>query len=293
MMHQYLSAVGLRKLKTRQDLQRLLQWVTEAPDVFRAATLPGGDPLAMATRFFAGDAGISVVGGLDETGAIIPEWYFPCLKPDFLTSDEPVTVERKASGNGYLGMSDDYRFGMSLIFHVQNVTEMAKQEQKAGGPGFSMNRASLGLLLSDATVLLPISEDAEPISLRPDVQMSSLEEELRDAAEDPEKLERFNLDIMERYERFARNLESSDILSVVDNFFMPNGLESECYYFLGRIDSVCDYFNEMTGERFYRMNVNVNDVQFTAAVNEADLTGVPLEGYRIRAHGYLLGDVSD
>ena len=43
---------------------------------------------------------------------------------------------------------------------------------------------------------------------------------------------------------------------------------------------------------FYRMVISVNGVEFTAAVSENDLQGVPAAGLRLKAKGMLMGEFS-
>ena len=93
-------------------------------------------------------------------------------------------------------------------------------------------------------------------------------------------------------EQLSDRITREDIYSLVDNTFMPYGMESYSYYFLGDILSSALILNEITKERFYRMVVSVNGVEFTAAVSENDLQGVPAAGLRLKAKGMLMGEFS-
>ncbi len=272
-------------LRSRAELQRLIDWVADEPNDLRVVSEDYDENLAVAVRYFAGDAGVTVVGTVNEKGVLIPEFYFPCLKTNVISSDAEIRVEKEATRNGRIGMCDDYRLGMPLIFTVQNVADAAEASEL-------FHSVSLAMLLSDAVVLLPTVDGTDETLALPTDDAEEKTEELMKAAEnDPEALQRYAREAIDRYERFMNRIQETDILTLVNSFFMPHGMESECYYFLGTIRSCQDYFNELTGERYYRMTLEANGVPFTASISEADLTGAPQEGYRLRGHGWLQGNV--
>lgn len=290
-MHEFLRSIGLRSLHTKEELRRLTEWVTEAPEDMAITDAGADDNVAEATRFFAGGAGVTVVGSVREDGSVIPEYYFPCLKTDVISSDKVVNVDRLQTREGFAGMCDDPRVGTPLIFNVRNVVD-AERDFEDNEFETAFHSVSFGMLLSDATIVLPLIPEARMTEEKREEMDRRREEAMREAETSPEAFSEYAKNAIDEYERFLYHMQNTDILSMVDSFLMPYGLESECYYILGTILSEEDYFNELTGERYYRMTVEVNGITLSAVVNEADLTGIPQEGCRIRAHGWLQGFVS-
>ena len=109
---------------------------------------------------------------------------------------------------------------------------------------------------------------------------------------DLEAVGRLAREEMLRFGRAVQRIRETDVLTVVESFFMPYGMESYSYYFLGEILSSALILNEITKERYYRMVLSVNGVEFTAAIHENDLQGIPASGLRLKARGMLMGELA-
>ncbi len=290
-MHEFLRAIGLKSIKTKEQLRLLTDWVAEAPTKFRVATLSEDENLAMAERLITDSTGVAVVGSVDEQGKLVPEYYFPYLVSNVISSEAPLSVEKQASRNGYSGLAEDERLDLSLIFSVKNVTEAAKNQKEGMLTGQLFRRVSLSLLLSDGTVLLPIAVPDRVLKANEDREKRR-KEFLADVANgDPAAFEKMARESVLRFEKMMERVEKSDVYSVVNSFFMPYGMESERYYFLGTITHCRLVDNRLTKEKFYVMTIDVNGVPFAVTVNEQDLTGVPAEGYRLRGHAWMQGEL--
>lgn len=244
-MHDYLRSVGFSEVSRKAE-EALTAWVTKEPS--HLSIVPYGDSgnLAMAIRDLPGHVGIAAIGEMPEEGEMITDYLFPYVDSDFVSSTETVRYEKKSNQCAFLGSCDDPRMGMTLIFTIKNVAELLRKEsseRKWKGIIFTM-------LLSDATVLLPI--------------------------EDPDSEE---------------NVPSDDIYTMVETFYMPHGMETDIYYFLGLIKTCQPFVNPYTEEEYYRMTILTNDMMMTLAVNRADLIGEPKVGYRIKGHGMLMGEL--
>lgn len=290
-MHDFLRAVGLKSIKTKEQLQLLTEWVIEEPDRFRVASLSEEENLAIAERWVSDSAGVAVVGSVDEQGKLIPEYYFPFLESSLTSSEAALSVEKQISRNGYIGLCEDERLDLSLIFSVRNVTDAAKNLREGMLTGRSFRRVSLTLLLSDGTVLLPIAVPDKVLKNREKTEKRR-KALLSDIANgDPEAFEKMAKESVLRFERMMERVEKSDVYSVVSSFFMPHGMESDRYYFMGSITKCRSVENTITRERFYVMEVDVNGVEFALTVHENDLTGVPSVGCRIRGHAWMCGEL--
>jgi hypothetical protein len=180
--------------------------------------------------------------------------------------------------------------GMALIFTVRNVTEVLRNTQGfPAEPDFS--RVALSALAKDGTVLLPLQQSERVLKERKarDAERGQLLEDAHMG--DPKAMESLAKQEMQRYERVMSRLRDTDVYTLVNSFFMPHGMESDQYYFMGRIVSKQLLENSLTKEKFYRMIVESNGMELTVAINEEDLTGTPEIGCRIKCHAWLMGEL--
>jgi len=291
-MHEFLSAVGLKSLHTKAQLKELTDWVIEDP--IRLSIVGNGEDgnLAMAEREVAPNAGVAVVGEIDEAGDLIPEYYFPYLNSTAVSSEARLTYEKLSTREGFIGMCEDFRLGMALIFSVKNITDVMKNEQ-VNPLGTGYRKVLLSALASEGTVILPLYQNEKVLK-----QAKDQEERRRQIMEslplhdDPNPhLEEVAQQDMRRYDQLMRRLESTDVFTVVDTFFMPYGMESDRYYLLGKILSCQLLTNEYSGEKFYRMLIEANDMTLALSINAADLLGVPEVGCRIKCRAWLTGEM--
>ena len=288
--HTFLRSIGFDSVKNRDQEKALVDWVLENPSRMSVVSLDHESNLAMAEKDVNGHAGIAVVGEIGESGGLVPEYYFPYLSSTHISSTAPLSYEKTATRDGFSGMCEDDRLGLALIFDVKNVPDVIRDQQDLQLGNASFQRVMLSMLLREGTVLLPIgAKKSVPANSR-----RSFEKNLTEAEEqgDLEAVGRLAREEMLRFGRAIQRIRETDVLTVVESFFMPYGMESYSYYFLGDILSSALILNEITKERFYRMVISVNGVEFTAAVSENDLQGVPAAGLRLKAKGMLMGEFS-
>ncbi|MBQ7601556.1 MAG: DUF3881 family protein [Lachnospiraceae bacterium] len=289
-MHAFLRSIGFDSVKTKDQEKALVDWVLENPSRMSVVSLDREMNLAIAEKDINGHAGIAVVGEIGEQGGLMPEYYFPYLGATHISSTAPLSYEKTATRDGFSGMCEDDRLGLALIFDVKNVTDVVRDQQDLllGNPSFQ--RVMLSMLLREGTVLLPIGDRKKA----PANSRRVFEKRLNEAEEqgDLEAVGRLAREEMLRFGRAVERIRETDILTVVESFFMPCGMESYSYYFLGEILSSALILNEITKERYYRMVLSVNGVEFTAAIHENDLQGIPSAGMRLRAKGMLMGELA-
>jgi len=164
-MHDFLRAIGFQSIRTKKQLKLLIDWVLERPDTLSVVSKDSESNLAQASREICGHAGVSVVGEIDERGNIIPEYYFPYIISNQISSEAPLSYEKQSDKDGYVAMCEDMRLGMSMIFSVRNVTEVMKQEEDFG-LGLGFQKVSLSALAKDGRVLLPVDETQPPKNIQ-------------------------------------------------------------------------------------------------------------------------------
>lgn len=289
-MHHFLRSIGFSSVRTKQQLNDLKSWVLADPDHLSVVGLPEDGNVAMAEREVSGHAGIAVIGEMDERGEIQPEYYFPYISTTHISSDAHITCEKQAQRNGFIGMCEDFRMGMALIFTVRNVAEVFKLEQ-TGLLGDGYKKVCFSALAEDAQILLPLYQPEMALKRASDEEAYRMQL-MNDAHNGSEQaMEQLANRDVRMYENLMNRLHETDIFTLVESFFMPHGMESDQYYFLGRIAALQRIRNDYTGEFFYRMLVEANRMVLVVAVNEKDVTGVPEVGRRIRCHAWLLGEV--
>ena len=289
-MHDFLRSIGFKNLRTKKQLNDLVDWVREKPDHLSVVSVSAESNLAVAEREIAGHAGISVVGEIDERGTLVPEYYFPYITSTFISSEAHLSYEKQAAKDSYIGMCEDYRMGMALIFTIRNFADIVRNETNdfLQRP---FTQVALSMLCSDGTVLLPLLQAEKVLDTRHGG--NELEKRLFDdaASGDPEALDKLTRQEMMRYKNVMDHIHDTDIFTMVSSFFMPHGMESDRYYLMGDIEAVNLYENELTKEQFYRMKIRVNGMEMIIAINKEDLLGVPAPGNRIKCHGWLLGEM--
>ena len=289
-MHEFLRSIGFKSLRTKKQLNELTNWVIEKPDQLSVVSLDAENNLAVAEREIAGHAGVSVVGEIDEHGTLVPEYYFPFIASTFISSDAHLSYEKQASKDSYIGMCEDYRMGMALIFTVRNLVDVVRDET-SGLLDRPFTNVALSMLCSNGTILLPILETEKVLDTRNGG--TELERKLLNEASqgDPDALDKLTRQEMMRYKNVMDHLHDTDIYTMVNSFFMPHGMESDRYYVMGEIEAVQMFENELTKEHFYRMKIRTNGMEMLIAIHTDDLLGVPAPGLRIKCHGWLLGDM--
>ena len=75
---------------------------------------------------------------------------------------------------------------------------------------------------------------------------------------DEEAIETLTLEDMDTYNAISKKIRTEDVLSLVDTYFMPYGVECDQYAVLGEILECSSEKNQMTGEEIYMMALSCN-----------------------------------
>lgn len=312
-MHQYLRAIGFSNPIARKELYNFIQGGVEKP-VYRAYTTIGTQKDALLAQYdipVGSGIGISVFGQFDEEDIFYPEYYYPYLDSNRISSTEEVEVEQKIDNNSYDGICDDLRLGLTLVFRLRNAIEYLQQsamigetvQPGAGETGGDMNRrgpgtqrstgsVSLSGLSLEGTILLPIyKSDSDRRQIR---KNSARRRQLMNAARDGDDDAMLDLtaEEMDTYSNILTHLQYDDVYSIVDSFFMPHGSECELYSVLGEIVDFTIRRNDQTGEDVVVLTLDCNGLQFNTAINRKDLYGEPAAGRRFKGIVWLMGKIN-
>ena len=179
---------------------------------------------------------------------------------------------------------------MTLIFYLQNVPDyLAVKNNK-----FYQNQSEgviLGALSTEGKVLLPVNktEQKNPPTQQNTDERNRLIAEARNGNEDA--IENLTLEDMDTYSMISRRVQHEDIMSIVESYFMPYGIESDQYSILGEITDVKLLQNRMTEENVYALDIRCNDMELSLCINQKDLFGEPQVGRRFKGNIWLQGSV--
>lgn len=287
-MHSYLKTIGFSKLKKR-ELDEILKDIVKNYDEKYVAESQDNGIFVEFSKNFGCDCGISVCGEYEENGEFRMEYYYPFFRGTGITTQERVVVEKHAEKESFAGACDDLRIGVTLIFYLQNPAEYL-QEWKKGNLTVHQPLTLSGLS-GDGAILLPVQKDKELVKIEKETAKtrSHLIEAAREG--DEEAMESLTMEDMDTYTMISHRIETEDIFTIVDSYFMPHGIECDQYSILGEILDYMSFKNILTGEEICQMTVESNDMKFDVVINRKDLLGEPAVGRRFKGTIWLQGQL--
>lgn len=290
-MHQYLKAIGFKDIRTRDDLRDIVDDVRENFNHQTIVSYHQGEDFCEVRKDYGQCMGISLCGELNEKDVFEPAYYFPYFQGSGISTYSEIAVERKIEKEQYVGMCEDSRIGISLIFTLQNGIEYMRERQAGFVENLTTSVTLSGLSLS-GTILLPVVKDER--RLKSEREASDNRKMLLNAARngDQTAIETLTLDDIDTYSQVSRRLANEDVFSIVDTYFMPYGIECDLYSIMGEILAVRRRSNTMTGEEVYQMKLNVNELQFDVCVPVDSVMGEPEIGRRYKGTIWLQGYIN-
>ena len=290
-MHKYLRAVGFSRIETPKQMHDLGIDVIQNADKRNYTSNSENTMLAEFSKDFADRIGVTVCGEYDKKDEFSYEYSFPYFRGDGISTEEDISVERHAEKESYAGVCNDMRIGVSLIFYLQNMMDYAKIKYGNRLPvrGTSL---TLSALSTSGKILLPICKN--------EADMAKIEKETTNRNRliaqarqgDEEAIETLTLEDMDTYNAISKKIRKEDILSLVDTYFMPYGVECDQYSVLGEILECSSTKNKITGEELCIMALSCNDLVFDVCINKKDLYGEPLQGRRFKGTIWMQGIIN-
>lgn len=290
-MHQYLKAVGFDNIRTKNDLREILADVRERFTHQTIVSYKLGEDFCELRKEYGQCIGISLCGELDENDVFDPDYYFPYFEGSGISTYADIAVERKIEKEQYVGMCEDSKIGISLIFTLQNGIEYMRERQAGFVKDLTTSVTFSGLALS-GMILLPVIKNESQI--KSEKEASDNRKMLINAARngDQSAIETLTLDDIDTYSQVSRRLATEDVFSIVDTYFMPYGVECDLYSIMGEILAVRRRKNVATGVELYQMKLNVNELQFDVCVPVAEVMGEPEIGRRFKGTIWLQGYIN-
>lgn len=287
-MHQYLKAIGFNGIHTKKELREILKQVKE--DFTHQTIVPSKESESFCEfqKEYGQGIGISLCGELDEQDNFDADYYFPYFVGSGITTYAETSVEKRIEKEQYVGICEDPKVGITLIFHLQNGVEYMKEQSIGFMTESDISVTFSGLALS-GKILLPVKKTER--QLISEMEASETRKQLLDAARsgDQAAIETLTLDDIDTYSRVSRRLIHEDIFSIVDTYFMPYGVECDMYSIMGEILAVRERENYLTKEKLYQMKLDVNEIQFDICVPKNEVLGEPEIGRRFKGTIWLQG----
>ena len=289
-MHKFLRAVGFSEVK-QDELEHIFKKIMEEPTSHRAAKDAEGNKFVELVKEYGPSFGISLRGTYDANNEFKMDYYYPFFEGKGISTTESVEVEKHAEKDSYAGICDEVRVGVSLIFYLQNIVDYLFVSTSRMYTGKAVG-VMLSGLSTDGKILLPIHKSEKKVKNKNDnynYDRNSLIAAARNGDEDA--IENLTLEDMDTYSILSKRIMHEDILSIVDNYFMPYGIECDQYAILGEIIDYTLEKNALTEEEIYVLDLKCNDILFSICINKKDLLGEPAVGRRFKGNIWLQGSI--
>ena len=231
-MHNYLRSIGFSNIVNKREVDHLINDIVKNPDKKMITEDDYGNVFAELSREFGRFIGIAVRGEyVDDTNFQV-DYYYPYFIGSGVTTEEKVEVEKRSDREAYAGVCDEMKIGVTLIFYLQNVIEYLQESRTKNGRRIPIN-TTISALSTGGKVVLPVYKNESQI--KSSKKISNNRSHLMEAARegDEEAMESLTLEDIDTYSMISKRIISEDILSIVDTFFMPYGIESDQYSIMG------------------------------------------------------------
>ena len=287
-MHSFLKAIGFSQISKREEMKKIILDVIKNYDKKNVIQDYPDGTFAEFSRNYGNDCGITVCGQYDEEDRFHVEYYYPFFRGTGVTTQEAVTVEKHVDRNAFSGACDDLRIGITLIFYLQNTAEYMKESGKEKIDNYSL---ILSGLAGEGKILLPVLKDKEAVKVEQESAKNRSSMIAASRNGDEEAMENLTMEEMDTYSMISTRIVNEDILSIVDSYFMPHGIECDQYSVMGEIIDYMLFKNIITGEEIYQFTLECNDMLFDVCINKADVLGEPQIGRRFKGIVWLQGQL--
>ena len=235
--------------------------------------------------------GLAICGQFNDKDEFFPDYYYPYLDYDGVSSTEEISVEPRIDNDTYAGVCDDLRVGAALIFRLRNTIEYRRNLHTSFLP---LEHASVTLtaLSLEGSVMLPIYKSADDISRKKNTEIKR--RRLLNAARSGDENAMQNLteaDIA-TWTNILAQIQVDDVYTLIESYFMPYGAECELYSVMGDIIEYETLTNRITGAEVCVMRIESNGLPLSIAINREDLVGEPQTGRRFKGIIWLQGKIN-
>lgn len=288
-MHNFLKSIGFKNLTKKKDLDILINDIIKNPDKKVITEDAKGNVFAELSKEYGESIGIAVRGEYVEEEFQM-DYYYPYFIGSGISTEEKVEIEKRSDREAYAGVCDEVRLGVTLIFYLQNVIEYLQETGSVTRT--NPTNTTLSALSASGKIIFPVYKNESQIKSGENYSQkrSHLIAAARDG--DEEAIESLTLEDIDTYSMISKRVMKEDILSIVDTYFMPYGIESDQYSIMGEILNYDTIENSVTSEKCYILTVDSNDLVFDVCINEKDLLGEPAVGRRFKGTIWMQGQIN-
>lgn len=285
-MHDYFAALGFFE---KSRYREMIAETIEHPDEEARTTNEDGTSTIQCNKQYGENFGVSVVGEVNELGYLDVEYCYPYVLGENSIYQE-IQVEKHSDKNAYSGVFESIHIGIPVIFYAQNfVHYLNMRKYKELFP--SVNNVVVSALSKEGMIILSVQKDPRQAEkeLKINYKYDRLVQEARKG--DMEAIENLTLEDMDLYSQISKRTKKEDVLTIVDSYWMPYGIETDKYSILGTITNVKEDENRKTHEKVYILSVVCNCVDIQVCISKKCLQGEPKVGRRFKGVIWLQGSL--
>ena len=290
-MHKFLRAIGFHNITSEKEWKKILLQAEKDYSSYERIALEDTIDFCELRKEYGAFIGVCSYGLIGEEEVYEREFYHPYFEGQGITSYADVIVEQRPDRKAYLGICEDTRVGVSIIFHLINGMEYQKEYQLGNLPKKSTSVTLSGLATS-GRILLPVMKSSAQKQERLEASRSRMMLLSEARKGNSEAIESLTMDDIDLYTEVSRRVQNEDIYSIVDTSFMPYGMECDQYSLLGEIIDIDTTENTLTKETIYILTLDVNELHFDICVPAQRLVGEPAIGRRFKGNIWLQGKIN-
>lgn len=299
MIHTYLRAIGFKQIRRMDALNRLLASAAKEADGQSVFAYGDYAHFCEMQKIYGQSMGIILFGEMDEEDQIGLHGYYPYFEGSEISTIGEVSVEKRMEDERYLGMCEDERVGVSLIFTVVNgLSYIGRAKEPEDPPAHAdadrelpVRAVVFSALSVDGAILLPVQKKEGDFA-RAQKEMIKRHRLIRAAKSgDQDAMEELSYEDMDQYYTATRRLAREDVFTIVDTYFMPYGIECDRYSVMGEILAFRKRKNSATEEEVWQLKLSVNGIHMDVCISVDDLTGEPEIGRRFKGTIWLQGRI--
>ena len=285
-MEQYLRAVGFKDHVENDKIKDIVQDIINNPTEKYISNY-GKDKIKVELfKEYGDEFGIIVRGELDENEEIKVFSIIPYKKGNLIMDIDEVDVIYANKKDDYYVYFEDIKTGNPITFYLQNVVDYLDIDEDEEA---YVENIRLVALSNEGTVVLPINKDDVDKNLEQEEEewRANLLELARDG--DDEAIQLLEIDAEQSAELFKVRTKHEDLLTILEGFFIPYGLNDAEYSVLGTIQDFRIETNSLTKEEIYIFDLMCLNFDLQVCINKKDLVGIPSKGMRFKGICYVEG----
>ena len=290
-MHNFIRAIGFQHLTSEKRWNQILREMEDNFSEYQIVSLEDELDYCEFKKEYGDGFGIRSYGHIEADEVYEREHYLPYFEGSGVTTYADVIVEKKRDREAYIGICEDAKVGVTLMFHILNQIDVQK-DMNIGMLSKCSTSVTLSGLAVGGKILLPLLKSEE--------QEEKMKEESRNrmmllsAARkgDSEAIASLTKDDIQTFNQVVERIKTEDIFSIVESSFIPNGLECDMYSILGTIIEIDETENSLTGEKLYVFTLDVNELIFDVCVPQDGLIGEPQIGRRFKGDIWMQGMIN-